>query len=72
MEGRTTLVIAHRLSTVLDADLIYVIDEGRVIESGNHAALIAQDGAYARLYAMQLADDRDDTPDPQPARRARV
>jgi len=72
MEGRTTLVIAHRLSTVLDADLIYVIDEGRVIESGNHAALIAQDGAYARLYAMQLADDRDDAPDPQPARRARV
>jgi len=71
MEGRTTLVIAHRLSTVLDADLIYVIDEGRVIESGNHNALIAQDGAYARLYAMQLADDRDDEPDPQPARRAR-
>jgi ATP-binding cassette, subfamily B, bacterial MsbA len=71
MEGRTTLVIAHRLSTVLDADLIYVIDEGRVIESGNHAALIAQDGAYARLYAMQLADDRDDEPDPRPARRAR-
>jgi len=71
MEGRTTLVIAHRLSTVLDADLIYVIDEGRVIESGNHDALIAQDGAYARLYAMQLADDRDDEPDPQPARRAR-
>ncbi|HUT50315.1 MAG TPA: ABC transporter ATP-binding protein [Alphaproteobacteria bacterium] len=72
MEGRTTLVIAHRLSTVLDADLIYVIDEGRVIESGNHAALIAQDGAYARLYAMQLADDRDDEPDPKPARQARV
>jgi len=71
MEGRTTLVIAHRLSTVLDADLIYVIDEGEVIESGNHAALIDQDGAYARLYAMQLADDRDDEPDPQPARRAR-
>ena len=71
MEGRTTLVIAHRLSTVLDADLIYVIDEGQVIESGNHDALIAQDGAYARLYAMQLADDRSDEPDPQPARRAR-
>jgi subfamily B ATP-binding cassette protein MsbA len=77
MKGRTTLVIAHRLSTVLDAGLIYVIDEGQVIESGDHAALIAQDGAYARLYAMQLADDRatDDQigePDPQPARQARV
>jgi subfamily B ATP-binding cassette protein MsbA len=53
--GRTTLVIAHRLSTVIHADLIHVIDDGRVVESGTHAELIAAKGAYARLYAMQFA-----------------
>ena len=56
MQGRTTLVIAHRLSTVVDSDLIYVIDRGRVIEQGSHAELIACDGAYARLYSLQFAD----------------
>ena len=53
--GRTTLVIAHRLSTVVDADLIYVLDSGRVIESGTHGELLARGGAYARLYALQFA-----------------
>ncbi len=57
-QGRTTLVIAHRLSTVLSADLIYVIEEGKIVEKGNHAQLLAKGGRYARLYAMQLADDR--------------
>ncbi|SMF62339.1 ATP-binding cassette, subfamily B, MsbA [Tistlia consotensis] len=56
-EGRTTLVIAHRLSTVVDADLIHVLDRGRVIESGSHAELLARGGAYARLYALQFADE---------------
>jgi ATP-binding cassette, subfamily B, bacterial MsbA len=56
MRGRTTLVIAHRLSTVIDADLIYVVDEGRVIERGSHAELLRLGGAYARLYQMQFAD----------------
>ena len=56
MRGRTTLVIAHRLSTVVDADLIYVIDGGRVAESGTHAELLARGGAYQRLYTLQFAD----------------
>jgi ATP-binding cassette, subfamily B, bacterial MsbA len=53
--GRTTLVIAHRLSTIRDADLIVVIDRGRVIEQGTHAELMALNGAYARLEALQSA-----------------
>ncbi len=57
MSGRTTLVIAHRLSTVVDADLIYVIDGGRVIEHGSHAELLDRGGAYARLCALQFTDD---------------
>ena len=56
MQGRTTLVIAHRLSTVLDADIIYVMEASRIVESGRHAELLARGGAYARLYAMQFAE----------------
>ncbi len=55
--GRTTLVIAHRLSTVMDADLIYVLDEGRVVESGNHDELLSQGGLYARLCRLQFQKD---------------
>ena len=54
MRGRTTLVIAHRLSTVIEADIIYVIEDGRVIERGSHAELLRRDGAYARLHALQF------------------
>lgn len=55
MQGRTTLVIAHRLSTVLAADHILVIEAGSVVERGTHSELLALDGLYARLYSTQFA-----------------
>lgn len=57
MRGRTTLVIAHRLSTVQNADKIVVMDQGVVIEQGSHQELLAQGGAYASLYQMQFRDE---------------
>ena len=57
MANRTTLVIAHRLSTIEKADIILVMDQGRIVESGSHATLLAANGYYARLHAMQFNDE---------------
>jgi ATP-binding cassette subfamily B protein len=54
MQGRTTLVVAHRLATVLSADRILVLDQGRIVEEGKHADLVARDGLYARLARLQF------------------
>ena len=62
LAGRTSLVIAHRLSTVLDADRILVIDAGRIVESGTHRTLLALNGEYAELYRTQF--ERQAPPEP--------
>jgi len=54
MQGRTTLIIAHRLATVMDADRILVMDQGRIVASGTHSSLIAEGGLYARLASLQF------------------
>jgi ATP-binding cassette subfamily B protein len=54
MRGRTTLVIAHRMSTVLGADRVLVLENGRVVQSGAHDALVCEDGVYRRLVERQL------------------
>lgn len=58
--GRTTVVIAHRLSTVRRADMIAVIERGRVVETGTHAELLAASGTYRRLYELQFADEEEE------------
>jgi len=64
MSGRTSFIIAHRLSTIKSADLIMVIDEGQIIEKGNHESLLRQKGSYYNLYTKQFRHDLETQFDP--------
>jgi ABC-type multidrug transport system fused ATPase/permease subunit len=59
MRGRTTLVIAHRLLSLKNADEILVLDKGRIVERGTHQSLLEREGAYARIYDLQLKDQEE-------------
>jgi ATP-binding cassette subfamily B protein len=67
LEGRTSLVIAHRLSTVRNADEILVVDDGRIVQRGTHTELLASGGLYAELYRTQFAEGGTQTAVTAPA-----
>jgi len=54
MKNKTSIIIAHRLSTVMNADKIFVLDKGEIVESGSHVELISKKGFYAKLYKTEL------------------
>lgn len=58
MAGRTTLVVAHRLSTIRNADQVLVLDQGKIVEQGPHEELLAKGGVYRRLYELQFYQDQ--------------
>ncbi|MDD6794795.1 MAG: ATP-binding cassette domain-containing protein, partial [Clostridiaceae bacterium] len=60
MKGRTIIMVAHRLSTVINADKIYVMNEGNIVEEGDHEELIAKDGIYKNMYQLQNADIQEE------------
>jgi ABC-type multidrug transport system fused ATPase/permease subunit len=65
IKGRTTLVIAHRLHTVIQANIIHVVEKGAIVESGNHADLMARAGRYAQFYAMRFSRESAGPPGPK-------
>ena len=67
MEGKTSIVIAHRLATVIRADVIFVIDDGKVVEQGTHRELLARRGLYSRLYELQFRGEEQDSLELVPA-----
>lgn len=66
-EGRTSFVVAHRLSTIVDADMIVVMDQGAIVEAGTHFELLAKDGPYARLYKIQFNHQKPEKSEAQKA-----
>ena len=61
MQGRTTILISHRVSTVRDAERIFVIEHGEIVEQGSHAELVSNGGYYADLYQKQLLEEELET-----------
>jgi ATP-binding cassette, subfamily B, bacterial len=57
-DGRTAIIITHRFTTAMQADVIHVLDDGRIIESGNHQELLARGGRYAQSWAAQMRNER--------------
>jgi len=67
MEGKTSIVIAHRLATVIRADVIFVIDDGKVVDQGTHKELLARGGLYSRLYELQFQGEEESSRELVPA-----
>jgi ABC-type multidrug transport system fused ATPase/permease subunit len=62
MSGRTSIVVAHRLSTIRESNKIVVLHEGRIVEQGSHRELLAEEGLYATLHNLQFAEGSEDVP----------